>query len=100
MMSTVISIRPQSFNKALLFPPVSRPETPAPARGQHLQYEDCEPGRRIIHETYGTGVIVRRSAQLVHIRPDGYDYNVLAFTAQLRTASVATRTEGPLHCQA
>ena len=48
------------------------------------QYEECKAGLRIVHETQGAGVIVRRTAGLVWIRPDDGDYDVLALPVQLR----------------
>jgi hypothetical protein len=56
-----------------------------------LRYEQCESGLRIVHETYGPGVIVRTSAQLVQIRPDRHDYTLLALAAQLRLEAPASR---------
>ena len=51
---------------------------------RRLHYEDCFPGRRVVHETRGPGTIVRTSARLVVVRPDRADADILAFAEQLR----------------
>jgi hypothetical protein len=67
--------------------PLLPEEQPTPRVARRLHYEDCEPGRRIVHEVHGPGVIVCRSAQLVVIRPDRDGVDTLAFPAQLHAES-------------
>ena len=55
---------------------------------RRMRYEDCSPGCRIVHETKGPGTIVRTSAQLVVVRPDHEDLDILAFAEQLRADPV------------
>ena len=60
---------------------------PKPRVARRLRYEECEAGRRIVHEVHGPGVIVGRSAQLVMIRSDRDGFDTLAFPAQLQAES-------------
>jgi hypothetical protein len=68
---------------------------------KRMKYEDCNPGMRVVHEAYGPGTIVRPTAGLVQVRPDGLDWDILAIANQLRRVIAnqlrAERFEFPVH---